>query len=404
MRIGDYLASQGLISAAQLEEGLRAQVRLGARLGTNLVELGFIELDALAAALAHLHGLMPALKRDFHAADVALQKRLPAELAARWAVVPLRHVSDASVAIACTGPLSPIAVRELERALVAPVIPAVAAELRLYYYLERVYDLPRANRFMRVRPTPLNERAPTEQLPAVPLPAPPTDAGQSEDWATDGEPTVPVARERRSFVKTLSDVDIDDDSSGATPLLGRLHLKRISVEQPAQDPLLAAPESLDEILAAIRRATGRDRIGDLVVAALRGLWNERFDAALLLVVRKPVAIGWKGFLRGQDDSLIEHVAVPLTARSVILEPYLQNAAFVGELSVATELDRRLWARLGTTTPRAVAVLPVTVRGETLALLYAQSAAALPMTLRDQLTALANTVAGAFDRLMRSAER
>src|SRR5215208_105393 len=45
MRIGQILVAAGRLSPAQLDEALRAQVLYGGRLGTNLVELGHVDLD-----------------------------------------------------------------------------------------------------------------------------------------------------------------------------------------------------------------------------------------------------------------------------------------------------------------------------------------------------------------------
>ena len=47
----------GRIDSTQLEEGLSAQVIHGARLGTNLVELGLVDIDTLAAALGEQHAV-----------------------------------------------------------------------------------------------------------------------------------------------------------------------------------------------------------------------------------------------------------------------------------------------------------------------------------------------------------
>ena len=52
MRIGELLVHEGLIDKAQLEEALTAQQIYGGRLGTVLVEHGFLKEDALANVLA----------------------------------------------------------------------------------------------------------------------------------------------------------------------------------------------------------------------------------------------------------------------------------------------------------------------------------------------------------------
>lgn len=143
----------GVLAPDQLDEGLRAQVLHGARLGTNLVEMGHVELDQVAVALARRHGMPPAMRRHFERCDPDVQERLPAALAARHLCVPVGFLAgDADrVMIAVRDPLPSAARHELEAALGLKVVPAICAELRVLYFLERVYGVGRPNRFLRVR-------------------------------------------------------------------------------------------------------------------------------------------------------------------------------------------------------------------------------------------------------------
>ncbi len=56
MRLGELLIREKLITPQALEEALEAQVVHGGRLGTNLLELGFIQEKDLARTLGQLHG------------------------------------------------------------------------------------------------------------------------------------------------------------------------------------------------------------------------------------------------------------------------------------------------------------------------------------------------------------
>src|ERR1043165_265155 len=60
-RLGEHLVAAGLTTADQVERALRAQVLWGGRLGTNLVELHFLELDPLSTTLGRQHRLPAAL-------------------------------------------------------------------------------------------------------------------------------------------------------------------------------------------------------------------------------------------------------------------------------------------------------------------------------------------------------
>src|SRR5215470_1208747 len=106
-RLGELLVAAGRITAAQLEEGLRAQILYGGRLGTNLVELFHLDLDAIALGLARQHGVPAALGKHFERCDVTVQARLPPVVAERWSVVPIGRLADRRerIAIASLDPL-----------------------------------------------------------------------------------------------------------------------------------------------------------------------------------------------------------------------------------------------------------------------------------------------------------
>jgi len=128
----------------------------GGRLGTNLLELGFIDLDMLTRALGTQLGLPGAVAHHFENVDEELQQRLSPETAQRFESIPLRHVFGRrhGVVIASAAPLSPIALADIAAELLvepAELIQAIAAEMRIKYHLHRVYGVVRAARFLRLR-------------------------------------------------------------------------------------------------------------------------------------------------------------------------------------------------------------------------------------------------------------
>lgn len=152
-RLGEILVAAGVLTAEQIEQALRAQVMWGARVGTNLIELGFVDLDTLSSALGQQHNLPAALARHFDKVDRELQSLLSPDIAHKLATVPLLRVGPLrQVVIASTAPLSPKALAIVADELgvdTGLLIPSIAAELRIRYQLERVYNIGRPSRFMR---------------------------------------------------------------------------------------------------------------------------------------------------------------------------------------------------------------------------------------------------------------
>jgi hypothetical protein len=171
-RLGELLVAAGLLTADQIGQALRAQVMWGGRLGTNLIELGYLDLDALSRALGRQHHLPAALARHFERVDRELQQLLSIDIAERFSVVPLARVGpERKVVIASVAPLEkkPLAMIADELAIEpAHLIPSIAAELRIRYQLERIYKIPRSARFMR---SPGNRVTPFPQFEILPITA-----------------------------------------------------------------------------------------------------------------------------------------------------------------------------------------------------------------------------------------
>lgn len=448
-RIGELLVAAKHLSHDQVQQALRAKVMWGGRLGTNLVELGYLDLETLSRALGRQHRLPAALSRHFDKADRDLQRRLSAETAGRLLCIPLREIGTrGQVSIALVTPLPPRELTAIADELeVAPrlLVPAIAAELRIRYHLERVYKIPRSTRYLRtagktippfpqfdiddVEDSEVDLPLPTDtaELPAVPAPVAPDISAQiNEVLSETGEPapawseiddlsadaeeldedvSIPITvedepsgRERRTYVRTIADADTDT----APHSLGRIAIKRIATQPGAPTgtvmPVLQpAPATLGETTRAIRRSTDRDTVAELVLSAV-----ERFlpacEAALLMVVRGEVAIGWRGFSRA--GATLPEIAVPLTEAGLV--PWVVQRGLTVRLP-ATELrpiDQLLLISLGRADGELV-VVPMMILGQVMCVIAMVASVGGDLTSAESIAAAAGA---AFARLMRNASR
>jgi hypothetical protein len=467
-RLGELLVQQQLITDAQLHEGLQTQVLYGARLGTNLVELGYLTLDQLAKALARRHRVPAALGQHFERCDPALQQRVPAHIAGKWRAVPIgRLAQDQSrIAVAVRDPLPEHGRGEIAFQLdVDPeeLVFAVAPELRIHYHLELAYQIPRANRFLRVP----GARVPTE-VPVVPDSVEDTNL---EGWqfkaGKDGKsgglvrasgplgletekvpvlqrepppmPSLPATPQSMTEAARQEELELGVGSDPALKLDSQVGLKppgtsggrsaerrhfvptlgdtstqstlaRIAVRQVAAEsgirPIMEfpppKPSSVDELARAVRRAETRDRVGELIIDALAELPGAPLDAAAIFVVRPPLAIGWKGFC---DDgrAVIDSLAVPLDQAGLLARSYGEKETLVVEPRAATVIDERMWSLFGGLPPRYVLVAPICVGDHVVCILYAQSSSGLGQAEALGIT-LAEAASTAFGRLLRAAQR
>lgn len=417
-----------------MQAGLAAQVLYGGRLGTNLVELGFIDLDGVARGLARRTRAPAALGGHFERRDLGIQSRLPAELAAKLRAVPigrLAHDRD-RIAIAVRDRLTEHAAGEIAFHLdVEPeqLVEAITPELRLYYHLELAYQIPRANRFLRV-----------DSRTAIPVPpAPPSledsdvdalpwaaDGGTPVSWATDGGTPVSspalagevADRPEPAALDYQTAPTVDDETGRArrrfVPQLGESQpaLARIAVRQVTTDvshrPVVAreppAPRTPDDLLRTIRRASSRDKVATLVITTLGALSSTPIDAAVMLVVRSPLAIGWKGFCPN-GSTVIEALAVPLGESSLLATTYQARCGLTVDFAdtAPTRIDREIWPVLGGRPPTRAVVAPIVIGDQVVCLLYVHNHG--PLGLAGKMVPLLAEAAGiGFARLLRAAQR
>ncbi len=420
-RLGEILIADGLVSADQVEQALRAQVVWGGRLGTNLVELHCIDLDGVAAAIGKQRGLPAALARHFEAADPAVQAQLPALIAARWACVPLRRFGeDARLAIAAIDPLGAearVVIAETYGIDPALVVVALAAELRIKYHLEAVYKIQRPARFLRSRgqsipPFPLFEADAISEAddelsipitideddePSAPVePAEPLDidlAGLADEAS---QPSVqPAGRDRRRYVPTLGEAeDVAPEAA-----LGRIAIRRVAVVPRTASEALDGDEplTLDTATRAIRRSKDRDKVAELVIEAIEQ-FAPTCEAAVLLVVRGGVATGWKAFSR--SDSATAEISVPLDQPGLVPKAIEANAVIRAHASDLSPIDRLLLAALD----RAdgdLAVAPVAIASRVLCAIAVATSRDADLGPLDAIVTACGT---AFARLIRDASR
>ena len=367
-RIGELLVQKAILSPEQLKEALLTQIVLGRRLGTNLVELYSIDPDVIASALAEQHNIPAALEEDFLQGDKQLQSKLSPSQAAQWQVVPLRtDPSSQNILVACKDPTSPEVLEDLTQLLGGPIRETITSELRLSYYLERNYGV--------FRPVPLLR----------------VHNADEKIYET-------ALQERRNYVRTVQE----------TSSLGRIALKRVRVPStPPNDPDTARSWSLSDCLRTIRGATGRDRVADHVMEAMSRGIDKCLDAGAIFVLRKTLAIGWKGFIRDGDPTRFESLAIPLDTPSILTSPVTTGVPWFGTPNPASsDIDPCIWEHLGTAPPLGVGVIPIMLHGRVVCLLYAHTADGAQMSDNTQtiLLELSAAMAASFDRLVRAADR
>src|SRR5512140_119916 len=177
MRLGEMLVRDGRLTEAQLKQALAFQAKDGGRLGTVLVENGMVDLEALTVYLGLELGIPIATGAMLERAKRAAVRLLRPEQAFKYKCVPL-VVQDRQLIAAIEDPHDFATLEALTAITGYRVLPRVAPELRIYYYIERYYGVARPARFSKFGDSPRGTDNEVDAgLPAPPLPGlPPVPA------------------------------------------------------------------------------------------------------------------------------------------------------------------------------------------------------------------------------------
>lgn len=139
-RLGDLLIRANLIDEVQLRVGLQAQKESGERLGTTLVELGFIE-EAVLAAFLSKQSDMPCINIANIRVPREVTMLVPKSLALERGVMPIRRAGD-TVYVAMANPFDAETILAVEESIPGPlsVTPMIAPEVSLKKCLMRHYE------------------------------------------------------------------------------------------------------------------------------------------------------------------------------------------------------------------------------------------------------------------------
>lgn len=441
MKLGEMLLRDGRLTEPQLEAALRYQARDGGRLGTVLVEHGFIDLEALTVYLGLELGIPIATGAMLARAKRAAVRLLQPAQAFKYKCVPL-VVQDRQLVTAIEDPHDFANLDALAHITGYRVLPRVSPELRIYYYIERYYGVPRPPRFVKFGDTPRADQGVVDTgLPAPPLPGLPPTAGAPSAApgpkprlrAPSGAPPGPQMAKRFDDSEVRGDaaapappaaaaalegppmpgdsaealeLDAEDliitldaeaeASAEAVPIAAQLEPSGPTVSRLPAAPLVTLPLSADLALRELATAVDRNRI----VEILLGYSVATFDAAVVFTVRDNLAFGWKAIGALLGHAHVEHLLIPLDAPSVIQAGLAsETGIFHGPVPPST-VSSYFYKVMQCAEPALVTVGVIQIRKRVVNVLYGHGPSLTPLQL-DVLRQICQSAAEAYARLIAS---
>lgn len=375
MRLGEVLIREGLITAGELERALHRGEQQKIRLGSALVELGFVDVDTVARALSAMHQVPAVLSKHVASVDRAVIALVPKLVATKRRAVPIgwTPTKPPRLVVAFEDPLS-TPIEDYAVAAGARIEVGVAPELLINRLLARHYGVTSSMtsmRFVDVDPTKLQKppSEPPAEKPAAPV-------------LTLSLPPLPMPPSEQQLE------EVPDEPAAADDV-------------PEPEPMSLVPVlGVDDAIAALKATTTSDEIGNVLATWL----HSTYGIGLVLVVKDilGMAIGWRGWAPNVDQTAIEQISVPLGPPSMFTTVYEGKVAFLGSPpEEGMAVQRKVWTALGSEEPLESIVIPVMLGERMVNILYAHATGGtIPDGALEDAARVAREATTAYARLIR----
>jgi|GEM_PF-3252620 len=149
LRIGEMLLKAGILSRQQLEEALNAQLIYGGKLGTNLVEHGFVSEEFLTSFLSKQCNVPAVDSKQLEDISSTVIETISPELAGKHKLIPFRKIKR-RLDVALVDPTNLKTLDEVVFKTGLMVRPHVASEVTVVRCLERYYQIPKPRRYIEI--------------------------------------------------------------------------------------------------------------------------------------------------------------------------------------------------------------------------------------------------------------
>jgi len=315
------LLNAGIINRDQFEQALSNRVIYGGKIGSSLIELGYVSEVDLARFLSSKLGVPYVDPDELLSIPPEIISLLPRELALKYGVIPL-SLEKKRLNLVMSDPADLKAIDEIGFITGYIIRPFVTPEVRLVQALGIYYKTDIDFRFQKI----------IEEVDA-----------QKRDETHRTESPLPSAPR-----------DVEEELEEAEIVEGADWSKRISSFAP------------DKVSIGLARADSRDEIADLVIGCL----GSRLRKAALFMIRADEAIGWKGVCRQEPIPRMEQIRIPLAGHSAMKTVADGAGLYLGPLP-DSDANSRLLEALGGEKPKSVLLMPLLISGRIVNILYAE---------------------------------
>ncbi len=370
LKLGEMLVNENIITPEDLDETLKCQVIFGGRLGTNLIEMGFIKEEQLAHFLGQKLGVLcttPELLNNIPADVLSL---LSADLVKKYMAIPIA-LDKKRLTLAMADPTNLPAIDEISFMTGYIISPLVAPELRLVLCMENYYGIKRDIRYFptdrlaggrrKRRQTFYGDNAPADQ--------PGTQPEHLDPFTVD-----------REFIELPPFEGFDKEEPK----------EDVHSEQGASAPNMPR-QTMESIAERLSEARDRNDIADALVTYL----GQEFYRAALFLIRGETAVGWKAVHDNIHVDDFERTEIPLDNTSLLKIIVDEKQYYRGTVPV-TASNAKMLSAIGGDPPDIAQIIPLLMLGRVVTILYVDGRRNDQEGRRFDLQKLISKVAMAFE--------
>jgi hypothetical protein len=400
IKLGEMLIEAGRLTPAQLEETLKSQVIFGGRLGTNLIEMGYLDEEDLVRFLSRKLGFPYATPEQLMEVTPDIIKLIPKEIAEKYKVIPLSR-DKKRLTLAMLDPADLSVIDAISFVTGYYIMPVIAPELRLVLALEKYYDIKRDVRYIQI-------------------------AGKSRGRLSESKPYESDARaaaepdlidfsqqlEGEEFLDILEEIEMKaepvwEESAGKEPFktesaviepsrTGPAGVEPVPVAPARAEPVAAEPvrHTFESVAAKLAEAKDREEIADIIVAFL----GQGFERVALFMIRGATASGWRAMRDKKALPDIGNLQITLDGPSVLKVVTDGKSFYLGPIP-DTPGNAAMLAGTGGGASSSALLVPLMMMGRVVSIVYVDGGKEPGTNRLTELQRLVGKAAMAFEILI-----
>jgi hypothetical protein len=403
------LLNAGLINRDQFEESLRNRVLHGGKIGTSLIELGYVNEETLARFLSEKLAVPYVPPQTLLEIPAEVIDLFPRELAIKYRVIPL-GVEKKRLDLVMADPADLKAIDEIGFITGFNIQPHVTPEVRLaqafsryfqevmeprYQHLVEVLESRRREEEKRLREEEARRREEEIRRREEEV-----QRREEEVRSRAERARLQEEEERRGRVRDLANEEVVEPAElpfPAEPPMAVAETQDV-IELHKAVPVADWPDHIrklepDAISLALAYADSGEDIVDNLIAGL----GKKLKRVALFRVKGDRVVGWKGIDRNKPLTGFTQLSLPLTEPSV-LRMVTENAGYyLGPLQ-DTPVNYVLHDLFGGGAPETLLLMPLVVGGRVVSILYVEDGDD-PGAMVPELQKLLTKAAMAFEMLI-----